>query len=123
AVVWIIGVAVYIWLDTNGHRVFAVNVGNSPFLPLWLFALAGAIVGTILRVAPALSGRGMRRAYGVLVTAVGAIAGLLAIWLIARYGVDALFTRPLGRSDAGRLTPAPIYGGAALQVGYYNLRP
>jgi hypothetical protein len=123
AAVWIGGTALFMWLDANGQRVFPLNIGNSPFLPLWLFALAGALWATIPRAEPAGKGQGMPLPYGVLGTGLGVAAGLIAVWLIARHGVDALFTNPLGRSNAGRLTPAPVYGGAALHVGYYNLRP
>jgi hypothetical protein len=122
ALAWIVGICVFTWLDAAGHRMFPVNLGNAPFLPLWLFAMAGALWGSTFGSAPT-----GRAAHGPpvrwLIPTIGVLAGLIAIWLIARYGIDALFTKPLGRSDAGRLTAAPIHGGEPLQVAYYNLRP
>jgi hypothetical protein len=123
ATVLVGGITLYIGLDLNGQGVFPLNIGNSPFLPLWLFALAGALWGTMFRAEPPVKGRGTPRPYGMWVTAIGVTGGLIAVWLVAGYGVDTLFTKPFGRSDAGRLTPAAFYGGEALHVGYYNLRP
>lgn len=108
------GTAIFVYLDARGARVFAVNAGNAPFLPLWLFALAGAAWGA--------SGRApVARAARVAVATLGAA---LAAWLILRHGAEALFTKPVGRSDAGRDLAAPLLGGGeALHVAYYNLRP
>lgn len=116
------GGAVFFWLDETGRGLFAVNTGNSPFLPLWLFALAGALWGTTFPAdteSPAHSEPVPRWVAPLL----GIGLGLVALALVARFGLDALFSKPLGRSDAGRLTPAPAYGGSTLYLGYYNLRP
>lgn len=108
------GAVVFMMLDARGARVFPVNTGNAPFLPLWLFALAGATWA-----APG-SGRAART-----VRALVALAGApLAAWLVARHGAEALFTSPVGRSDAGRDLAAPLFGGGTpIRLGYYNLRP
>jgi uncharacterized membrane protein len=37
------GLIAFIALDLTGRKVFAINAGNAPFLPLWLFALSGAL--------------------------------------------------------------------------------
>ncbi len=117
------GGLLFYWLDENGRSVFAVNTGNSPFLPLWLFALTGAVWGSLFvrrtpkPVFPA------RSTPSWIAPVLGLALGAVAFALIARFGLDALFSKPLGRSDAGRLTPAPIYGGSTLFLGYYNLRP
>ncbi len=129
------GSAVFVLLDLGGVRVHPVNIGNSPFLPLWLFAFAGALWGTLTirargveAVTPAGASPALqspprpRWPSWVAGVAAGALA-VVAIALIARSGLDALFTKPLGRSDASRLVPAPVYGGSPLAVGYYNLKP
>lgn len=114
------GIVLFLWLDETGRRVFALNVGNSPFLPLWLFALGGTLWGTLFGSRRRATEQEGGNNIGILV---GLGAGLLAAGLIARYGLDPLFTKPFGRSDAGRLMPAPLFGGATRFVGFYNLRP
>lgn len=125
-----VGSVLFLGLDVTGTRVHPVNIGNSPFLPLWLFALAGALWGVLGKIAtpPGVSHRAplATPARTVLVIPLGLMglaAGTVAVALIAHYGLDTLFTRPLGRSDASRLVPAPFYGGSPLNIGYYNLRP
>lgn len=132
-----VGTGVFIGLDLAHTRLHPVNIGNSPFLPLWLFALAGAWGQRALvrlgvpRAAPPDGNTtdDTPRAARVNVTAlavtgvVGLVGAGVAAWLITRYGLDALFTKPLGRSDATRIVPAPVYGGEPLEIGYYNLRP
>jgi hypothetical protein len=129
------GTGLFVWLDVTEQRVFAVNIGNSPFLPLWLFALGGAWWATAFRSGSGGVGFPVEgRPYGIRTThasslrrwvgiGLGILAGVTGIWLIARYGVEPLFTKPFGRSDAGRTVAAPFYGGAPLYLGYYNLRP
>lgn len=129
------GTGVFIGLDLAHTRIHPVNIGNSPFLPLWLFALAGALAQTagwgVKRAAPpdgdTTDDTGGAARVNVTALAVTAVVGLVgagvAAWLITRYGFDALFTKPLGRSDATRIVPAPVYGGEPLEIGYYNLRP
>lgn len=117
------GAALFVGFDLAGARVHPVNIGNSPFLPLWLFALAGGLCGmTGGRLSPS-AGEGRVSKRRVVTAAIGLLGALVATALIARYGLDALFTKPLGRSDATRLIPSPVYGGAPLDVGYYNIRP
>ena len=106
------GLAVFIGLDLTGQRVFAFNTGNAPFLPLWLFALAGALWSLLSRRSP-------RPVFWF-----GLATAALSIFLISHFGLDPLFTKPFGRSDAGRLLAAPLFiPGEERQVGYYNLRP
>jgi hypothetical protein len=111
------GGVLFVWLDLSGHRVHPVNIGNSPFLPLWLFALAGAAWGSFF--AGDASGKRLFR------LGVGLLGTLIAVVLVIRYGTEALFTKPFGRSDATRLVPAALFGsnGAPLNLAYYNLRP
>jgi len=111
------GTTLFVILDTQGHRIYPLNIGNSPFFPLWLFAFAGAVWGQFLGQS------GNRTSNRILVSLAGLGAAALAIALIVRYGGDAIFTKPLGRSDAARLVPAPFTGGEAINLGYYNLRP
>ncbi len=133
--------ALFVWLDLGGARVHPVNIGNSPFLPLWLFAFSGALWGTLTfrttgdvpggpsttsvppEARPATSRSTLSR---VRLVVAGLAAGALALTMIvsiARYGFEVLFTNPVGRSDAGRLVPAPVHGGSPLDVSYYNLKP
>jgi hypothetical protein len=114
------GTAAFVWLDRAGMRIFAVNIGNSPYLPLWLFALAGALWGTALRSGSgAVPARGRRVLQGI----VGVAGTLFGVWMIARHGLDTLFTKPFGRSDAGRWMAVPLTGGEPVHLAYYNLRP
>ncbi len=107
-----VGLAVFIGLDLAGQRVFAVNTGNAPFLPLWLFALAGALWALLRRRVP-------RAVFWA-----GLVGAGLAAYLIFYFGLDALFTKPFGRSDAGRMLAPPWFiAGEERRVGYYNLRP
>lgn len=123
------GGTLFVLLDLGGARVHPVNIGNSPFLPLWLFAFTGALWGTLTlgtRAADAAvpAGAPSPPRWSRWLTGGAAVAlAVVAIILIARSGLDALFTKPLGRSDASRLVPAPPYGGSPLTVGYYNLKP
>ncbi|MCD6025377.1 MAG: hypothetical protein K0Q91_2293 [Fibrobacteria bacterium] len=106
------GVAVFLALDLRGLRVFAVNTGNAPFLPLWLFTIAGALWSLARRRFP-------RPVFWLGLGGAGVVA-----FLVARFGLDPLFTKPFGRSDAGRLLAPPLFlQGEARRVGYYNLRP
>jgi predicted acyltransferase len=106
-----LGVILFVDLDQTGSHTFPLISGDSPLLPLTLFALAGALWGLWMH-------RSQRTT-----NAVGVLALAVAGWMLHRYGLNALFTYPLGRSDATRLLAAPLTGGAAKVVGYYNLRP
>jgi uncharacterized membrane protein len=106
------GVAVFLALDLRGLRVFAINTGNAAFLPLWLFTIAGALWSLARRRFP-------RPVFWLGLAGAGVVA-----FLIARFGLDPLFTKPFGRSDAGRFLAPPLFlQGEARRVGYYNLRP
>jgi|GEM_PF-1185129 len=135
-----VGTILFASLDATGLRLHPVNIGNAPFLPLWLFALTGAALGhwfgrsrVMGTVAAEQGSRTETTARRKLMATVGIAAGAVACVLIARYGLEALFSKPFGRSDAGRLVPAPLFtiaetgaatrGGEAVHIGYYNLRP
>lgn len=106
------GIAVFLALDLRGQGVFAINAGNAPFLPLWLFTIAGALWSLA------------RRRFPRPVFWLGLAGAGVAAFLVARFGLDPLFTKPFGRSDAGRMVPPPLFlDGEARRVGYYNLRP
>lgn len=140
AITLLLGTTLFVYLDASGLGIHPVNIGNAPFLPLWLFALMGAIIGLGFNKPQGLGPtehEGERRpARKKLLLTLGVAAGAVACALIARYGLEALFSKPFGRSDAGRLVPAPLFtlaeaggvngtkgGGEAIHVGYYNLRP
>lgn len=114
-----LGIAVLLKIDRAGTPVFPLTAGNAPFLPLWLFTLAGVLWG-LLR-------RGGERVGTPLIHALGLAGAAVAVWLLARHGLDPLFTKPFGRSDAARELAAPLFGegafGGAKRLGYYNLRP
>jgi peptidoglycan/LPS O-acetylase OafA/YrhL len=81
-----------------------------------LFTLAGAWVGPLF--GPQAGGQRLLR------LAIAVAGAALAAWMLARHGANALFTRPFGRSDAGRDLAAALFpAGAPLHVGFYNLRP
>lgn len=124
-IVLIAGCIAYVALDVTGTRIFAVNTANSPFLPLWLFTFAGALWGSHFRV-PASGGTSPATSHSRLLktgNVLGVGAALVAAWIVYRYGLEELFTKPFGRSDAGRTLPAPVTGGEILYLGFYNLRP
>ncbi len=117
------GGAAYQYLDTQGLAVFAFNSGNSPFFPLLLFALGGALYATMGlqgKILPKETSR-LPSLMGYLALAIGAVT---AAWLISHYGLEPLFSKPLGRSDATRHFTVHRYGVMSrVAVGYYNLRP
>jgi hypothetical protein len=121
AAVLLAGGAAFAWLDATGRALYPLGTGSAPFLPMMLFALAGAALGR-MKTAGEKSGAG---GYPLLATGLTGIFGIaIGAWLMARHGVEPLFTKPFGRSDAGRELAAPLFtGGAALHVGFYNLRP
>jgi hypothetical protein len=103
--------AAYVLLDRAETRAFLLMVGNSPLFPLWPLAAAGTLWGLAL----------MRFPRGAPWLAIPFL--LAAAWMAHRHGIDELFTKPLGRSDAGRMLAAPLAGGAGKFVPYYSLRP
>jgi peptidoglycan/LPS O-acetylase OafA/YrhL len=121
AAVLLAGCAAFAWLDATGRAFYPLGTGSAPFLPMMLFALAGAALGR-MKTAGQKSGAG---GYPLLATGLTGILGIvIGAWLMARHGVEPLFTKPFGRSVGGRELAAPLFtGGAALHVGFYNLRP
>lgn len=119
----IAGSAIYQVLDARGWAVFAFNSGNSPFFPLLLFALAGALYASAGLKWKAMRDVSSWLPYLVSYLLLASCAGIAA-WLISRYGLEALFSKPLGRSDATRLFHVTREGlTKTVAVGYYNLRP
>lgn len=110
------GGLLFLRIDATGRSMYPFASGSAPFLPLMLFALAGAWVGG----GSGISGGGPR----VLRFALAIAGAALAAGLIARHGASALFTKPFGRGDAGRDLAAALFpAGAPLHAGFYNLRP
>lgn len=106
------GLLVFILLDRSGANTFPFISGNSPFFPLWLFAVAGTWWGFAMR------------RFSRIIPWIGLSALAVAVWAISRYGWEPLFTHPMGRSDATRVLAAPFIGGGTVKrVAYYNLRP
>jgi uncharacterized membrane protein len=116
-----------IWMDIHELKWVWFTTGNSPVLPLVTFAWAGGLYTYIglgmAKQSASTQGKsqglqqGMAWGLGVL--------GFLGIWfLIQKYGVEALFSKPLGRSDAGRVFEI-VQGDSVRKVtlGYYNMRP
>ncbi|HKP95317.1 MAG TPA: acyltransferase family protein [Fibrobacteria bacterium] len=105
--------ALHCGLDARGLRIFAVNGGNSPLLPLFPFACLGALGALSLES----GGRGTRAG---LVTA----ALLTLAFLLHRHSFADIFSKPLGRFETVR-TLAFGKDGARVEkiVPYYNLRP
>jgi hypothetical protein len=130
ALAWIAGAILFVKLDAGGQSVFLLNSGNSPLLPLWLFTLAGVLWGSAFgstfrspigsESGSAGDGKTAKTA-AVVLLGIGGVG--VATWLIRHYGAEALFTSPIGRSDAGRTIPAPLFGGESVHLSYYNLRP
>jgi uncharacterized membrane protein len=101
-----------IFLAVDGTSVFPLNSGDAPLLPLFLFTFAGALWSKA------------RTRFPRPVFWCGLAAAGVAAWLIHRFGLHALFTKPFGRSDATRLVAAPLFlKGGERTIGYYNLGP
>jgi hypothetical protein len=101
------------WLDRIGLHLFALNAGNSPLLPLFLFACLGALGAYVLE-------RGSRRTHALL-----AAAALLTVAaLVHRHGFSNLFSKPLGRYETLRTLVTHSAGRMVERnIPYYNLRP
>lgn len=101
------------WLDYHGLKVFALNAGNSPLLPLTLFACLGALGAFALQ-------KGNRAVRLGLVA-----AALIAVeFILRRHGFAEVFSKPLGRFETLR-TVVTMKGEARIEkdIPYYNLRP
>jgi peptidoglycan/LPS O-acetylase OafA/YrhL len=116
AVIWAAGCAAYLYLDAHGLSVFWFTSGNSPMLPLLLFALMGALSSELGKIPSR-----YRYPLRYLAFAVGFMG---STWLFYRFGADALFSKPFGRSDATRWLVTQTAGMPVTKaIGYYNLRP
>lgn len=105
-------IGLHAWLDVNGLQVFVLNAGNSPLLPLTLFAILGALGVHAL-------GSGWKVKASVLAAAAVSLAYILSL-----HGFTEVFSKPLGRYETIRtLGPALGPGSGRTEVPYYNLRP
>lgn len=105
-------IALHAWMDARGLTLFALNAGNSPFLPLSLMAFLGALGALAIR-------SGIR-----LKIALVAAAAATAAWIAYRYGFAETFSKPLGRYETIRELGPPLGPGSArTEIPYYNLRP
>jgi uncharacterized membrane protein len=111
----LIGIAAFVGLDQYPKPWIMVRVGNSPMLPMGLFALCGALWGLSPGMEPTRCGQIWRWGAGVL-----CCAGVVLPWVY--FGSDALFSKPLGRYDAARIF-LDESGKVIRRIGYYNLRP
>lgn len=111
------GVALYVICDLSNVKMVWLTSGNSPVLPLWLFACGGALYAGLTLGYP----RVRKSDVGWVLFALGlALFG----WLVFRYGLEPLFSKPLGRSDAARIFTEWRDGAEkTITIGYYNLRP
>jgi uncharacterized membrane protein len=99
-------------LDRDGLRIFALNAGNSPWLPLFPLACLGALGALTLE-------RGRFTRYGL---AAAAAVGLA--YLVSRHGFAAIFSEPVGRYTTVRVQQWMTHGQMARrEIPYYNLRP
>lgn len=106
-------IGAHVWLDVRGAKVFVLNAGNSPLLPLSLFACLGAL--------GALSLESRSRALkAAMVTA----ALLSLAYILSRNSFTEVFSKPIGRFETSR-TLTWMKGDAAMEksVPYYNLKP
>jgi uncharacterized membrane protein len=103
----------HFWLDRQGLQVFALNAGNSPLLPLFLFACLGALGAYALEL-------GGRKTRALLAAA----AALTLALLLHRHGFTAIFSKPLGRYETIRTLVSHSAGRMSERnIPYYNLRP
>jgi hypothetical protein len=107
--------ALDIWMDRNGHRVFILNAGNSPLLPLLTFACLGALGAFALE-----AGRGGRALRATLVA-----CALLALGLVLwRHSFQEVFSKPIGRYETARSFAIGTGDVSRVKrIPYYNLRP
>lgn len=103
--------ALYAWLDLGERRVFVINAGNSPLLPLGLGALCGALAALGAHRRP-------RLAKPLLLGAAVIAMGLL----LARHPFGELFSKPVGRYETARTFLEEGTAEVRRTVPYYNLR-
>jgi uncharacterized membrane protein len=104
--------AAHIALDARGLRWFFVNAGNSPLLPLVLFAFLGACLWPLMEA----------NAWAKALLA--AAGGVTLVFLFHRHGLEAVFSKPLGRYETARVFfSGPPQAQVRTSIPYYNLRP
>lgn len=107
--------ALDVWMDRNGVRIFILNAGNSPLLPLLTFAALGSLGALALEAR-----RGGRVARAAMVA-----CALLALGLVLwKYSFQEVFSKPIGRYETARIFA--VGSGDAVRekrIPYYNLRP
>jgi hypothetical protein len=106
-------ICAHAWLDFRGAKVFVLNAGNSPLLPLSLFACLGALGAQALEIRN-------RFVKAALVTA----ALLTLAFVLQRHSFTEVFSKPIGRFETSR-TLTWMKGDVAMEknVPYYNLKP
>lgn len=104
--------AAFAWLDLKEIRLFVLNAGNSPLLPLALFGLLGALVTAGLHARPR-----------VVKPLLPVLAVLALVLLLRQHPFQELFTKPVGRYETARVFL--VGAGESLReksIPYYNLR-
>jgi uncharacterized membrane protein len=101
------------YLDYTQAQWFLMNAGNSPLLPMLLFAYLGAL-GTLALKSP------YRWLRGTLV----ACAVMVLAFIMYRHAFPEVFSKPLGRYETARVVVTGT-GAARVErsIPYYNLRP
>ncbi len=101
------------WLDRRDMQIFILNAGNSPLLPLFLFACLGALGALSLEY----GGRAARAWM-----AAGAV--LVLALILHRHAFADVFSKPLGRYETVRIVVSEYRSRRVERsIPYYNLRP
>ncbi|MEO7427454.1 MAG: heparan-alpha-glucosaminide N-acetyltransferase domain-containing protein [Fibrobacteria bacterium] len=100
-------------LDLRGAKIFILNGGNSPLLPLFPFACLGAL-GALASQSRSLSLR----------ICIVTVALLTIACILHRHGFAEVFSKPIGRYESAR-TIVSVSGSVRVErtIPYYNLRP
>jgi Heparan-alpha-glucosaminide N-acetyltransferase, catalytic len=100
------------YLDQKNLQWFFVNAGNSPMLPLFLFACLGALGTLVLE---------SRKPWVRPSLVAGAVMTLA--YILYQHGLAEVFSKPLGRYDTVRVL---VSGTSEVRfeksIPYYNLR-
>lgn len=103
----------HLYLDHSNTLLFMITLGNSPLMPLFLFACLGALLAKIIL---------LNNRYFNWIVIVAAC--LVLAWIFHRHPFEAVFTKPLGRYE---MTRTLISGNHDIKIEkkipYYNLRP
>ncbi len=106
-------ISLNLFLDIHHLKWFMVNAGNSPFLPLLIFACLGALGVLALE---------SRKRWVQPLVLIVALALLGAIRY--RYSFTEIFSNPLGRFETARtFVTGPNEARTVKSIPYYNLRP